>query len=106
MFENHKIDAKAGVMDLKDNNYINKLLRLTRLPRLYKLLKILRIFKTLRLFKYSKILKAIISGIQINSGIESMLKILFSTFILVHLMSCFWFLVAKLENFDDATWVS
>lgn len=35
-----------------------------------------------------------------------MLKILFSTLLLVHLMSCFWFLVAKLDGFNEKTWVN
>jgi hypothetical protein len=34
-----------------------------------------------------------------------MLKVTVTIFFIVHLMSCFWFLVAKFEDFHPNTWV-
>jgi len=41
-----------------------------------------------------------------NAGIGRMLQVTMSMFLLVHLMACFWYLSAKLNNFDDDTWVA
>ena len=34
-----------------------------------------------------------------------MFKVLGSVFFIVHLMSCFWYLLAKIEGFGPETWV-
>lgn len=40
-----------------------------------------------------------------NAGISRMLKVIATTFLLVHFMSCFYYMIAKLQDFDDETWV-
>ena len=34
-----------------------------------------------------------------------MVKLALFGLFLIHLSSCFWFLIAKLDNFNDDTWV-
>ena len=50
-------------------------------------------------------MKALIESIKINNGILRMMKVAGSVCFLVHLMACFWYLLAKLENFGPDTWV-
>ena len=82
-----------------------KLLRLTRLPRLYRLLRILRLFKMLRLFKYNRTFKKVFDTVKMNAGIMKMITVTFTVFFFVHLVGCFWFLQAKLDDFNYDTWV-
>ncbi|CAI2382508.1 unnamed protein product [Moneuplotes crassus] len=83
----------------------NKLLRLARLPRLYRLMRILRIFKMSKIFKNNKTFMAIIKIIKMNEGVMKLIKVAMATLLLVHLMTCFWFLFAKFSDFDPDTWV-
>jgi len=89
-----------------DQEAINKLIRLARIPRLYRLLRILRLFKLIRVFKYSRILSSFLAAAKMNAGISRMLKVIATIFLSIHLMTCFWFLVAKLNDFNEGTWVS
>eukprot|EP00347_Sterkiella_histriomuscorum_P001048 403373535 len=82
-----------------------KLLRLTRLPRLYRLIRIIRLFKMLRLFKQQSSMKRLFDSIKMNAGIVRMISVTITVFFLVHLVGCFWFLSAKLDDFNPDTWV-
>ena len=42
---------------------------------------------------------------NVNAGIKRMAMVAMSVLFMVHLMACFWFLVAKFEDFDENTWV-
>lgn len=41
-----------------------------------------------------------------NAGVTRMIFTLIFAFFSVHLISCFWFLAAKLNDFDETTWVA
>ena len=83
----------------------NKLLRLARLPRMYRLLRILRLFKMVRILKYNKNFQKIFDSSKMNAGVTRMLRVLVTVLVLVHLVACFWFLLAKFEDFHPETWV-
>jgi hypothetical protein len=83
----------------------NRLLRLARLPRLYRLLRILRIFKMSKIFKHNRNVQAIVKIIKMNEGVMKLIKVAAATLLLVHLMTCFWFLFAKFQDFNPDTWV-
>jgi len=74
------------------------------LPRLYRLLRILRLFKMVRLLKYNRTMKKLFNAIQMNAGIMRMLNLTVTVMFLVHLISCFWFLTCKLQDFAPDTW--
>jgi hypothetical protein len=40
-----------------------------------------------------------------NVGIVKMITVTVSVFFIVHLMGCFWFMQAKLDDFNPDTWV-
>ena len=82
------------------------MIRLARLPRLYRLLRILRLFKLVRVIKYSKTFQDLLKTMKMNSGLSRMLKVLVTVFLMIHLMSCFWFLSAKMDDFGPETWVA
>ena len=82
-----------------------KLARLARLPRLYRLIRILRMIKMLRIFSKSGQFKEWMNTLNFSVGIIRMLNVLGFMFFLVHLMSCFWFMAASLEDNMYDTWV-
>ena len=75
------------------------------MPRLYRLMRIMRLFKILSLFKQNEQLMKFFDFLNMHNGLLRMLKITAATFFIVHLMSCFWFLSAKFNDFDEDCWV-
>ncbi|CDW89105.1 cation channel family protein [Stylonychia lemnae] len=83
----------------------SKLLKLTRLPRLYKLLRILRLFKMVRLLKYNRNIKKLMDQLRLNPGYMKMITVTVTVLFLVHLVSCFYFMVATYTDYDPESWV-
>ena len=82
-----------------------KMVRLARLPRLYRLVRVLRMIKMLRVFRRNSAFKEWLDNLNVSVGIIRMVKVLVLMGFLVHLMSCFWFLAATLEESLFDTWV-
>jgi hypothetical protein len=61
--------------------------------------------KMLRIFRRSSQFKDWLNTLNISVGMIRMLSVLTVMFFLVHLMSCFWFLAASLEDNMYNTWV-
>jgi len=76
-----------------------------RLPRLWRIFKLMRLMKLVRLMKRSKSLKRVARGLHISSSTQQLVQIFLSVFFLTHIASCFWFLVAKFDDFNPNTWV-
>ena len=58
-----------------------------------------------RLLKFNANIKKILDLLNMNPGITKMITVAVTVFFLVHLISCFWFLTAKFEDFSPNTWV-
>lgn len=43
--------------------------------------------------------------LRMNPGVTKMITVAVTVFFLVHLISCFWFMAAKFEDFGPDTWV-
>jgi len=56
--------------------------------------------------KYSKSVFNFFNNLRMNAGIQRMLSVAATVFLMVHLMSCLWFLAAKMEDFGPGTWVA
>jgi roadblock/LC7 domain-containing protein len=86
------------------NDY-NKLIRITRIVRLYRLLRIFRLFKIMKLLRYSVSLQRIMEKIKMNAAASRMILITFLGIFFVHLVSCFWYFAAKMDDFGPDTWI-
>ncbi|CAD8184026.1 unnamed protein product [Paramecium pentaurelia] len=84
----------------------NKLLRLIRLPRLYRLARLLKMSKTNLNIKNKTQTARILSYFGINEGIIKGLILLGKILLINHLIACFWYFVAKFNNFEGNTWVA
>lgn len=98
----YMVQADAGE---RDNGQAQKLLRLARLQRLYRLLRILRVVKLIKITKYNSLFGNFIERLKIKPGQSRVIVMFCSGFLGTHLMACFWFLCAKMNDFGADTWV-
>ena len=85
-------------------NY-NKLVRLARLPRLYKLLRIMRLFKMVRLLKYNRNIKRLMEKLKMNPAYMRMITLTLTVVFLVHLVSCFYYIIVSFSDFVPECWI-
>ncbi len=78
-----------------------KVLRLLRLPRLWKIAKLVRLLKK----RDSQHLKKIAESFNLTPGAQGLIKIILTVFLLNHIFSCLWFMIAKYDDFLPDCWV-
>ncbi len=83
----------------------SSLVRVARMPRLYRLFRILRLAKIFALLKSNDMLLKIFDSIKMTTGMVRMIKIISVVLFVVHLMSCLWYLSAKMNDFEPDSWV-
>ena len=88
----------------KQANY-NNLIRLSRLPRLYRLTRLARLLKMCKLDRGSELMEQVQDFLGIKNTALRLISFFFTVLVCVHLMSCMWFFVAKIEDFGPNTWV-
>jgi Ion transport protein len=79
-----------------------QLVRLSKLPRIYRIIKIAKIFK---IFRFISERNKYFDHFDINSGIMRLLSLLITILLIVHLIGCFWYYEAKIDEFGPDTWV-
>lgn len=92
--------------DSQQNSY-NNLIRLGRLSRLYRLLRVIRLIRLVKLInvKKLKILHNLKFLIVLSTSMQRMIKTMMLCLVFVHLSSCFFFLIAKINDFEPDTWI-
>lgn len=92
--------------DSQPSSY-NSLVRLGRLSRLYRLVRVIRLIRIVKIANIEKI--KIIQKMKIMSifstSMQRMVKTMILCLIFVHLSACFFFLIAKINEFSPDTWV-
>ena len=87
-------------------NY-NNLVRLGRLSRLYRLLRIIRLIRIVKLINVKKL--KILNQMKLlsifSTSMKRMIKTMVFCLVFVHLSACFFFLIAKVNEFSPDTWV-
>lgn len=91
--------------DDDDSSSKNRLLRLARLQRLYRLIRIFRVVKLVKMAKYNDEIVHILQKFDLKSSQTRILKLLVLSLFLVHLIACFFYLSAKMNDFSQNTWV-
>jgi hypothetical protein len=100
---NSTIDIPGGGTAATQN--YAKLVRLARLPRLYKLLRILRLFKMIRLLKYNRNIKRLMEKVKMHPASVRMITLTMTVCFLVHLISCFYFMIVSFNDFEPGCWI-
>jgi hypothetical protein len=86
----------------------NKLAKVIRMPRLYRLFKLTKLFRMLKIMregKVNRITQYLLDKFKVDNNIERFIIFIFLFLMLNHLSACFWFLIAKLDDFNPDTWV-
>jgi succinate dehydrogenase/fumarate reductase cytochrome b subunit len=68
--------------------------------------RVIRFFKIFKLFKKSIVFKKIKEFLNLNAGMMRLLGLLLTTIILVHLVGCLWYMIARFDDFSPDTWVA
>ena len=66
----------------------------------------MRLFKVIKAAKKVKCVQRILRSFKMNSAIQRMIQGMITAVLLTHVFACLWFLTAKLDNFNDGTWVA
>jgi len=82
-----------------------KILKLARVPRLVRLIKLFSLLKIFKVLKYSSYIGKFVGRYFRTSGQIRLLKIMLIACFSIHLIACFWFFSAALNDFTPATWV-
>ncbi|KAM3146799.1 hypothetical protein pb186bvf_000953 [Paramecium bursaria] len=83
----------------------NKLVRLLRLPRLYRLIRLLKMSKINMNIKNKTQNARLLSYLGISEGAIKGFILLGKILLVNHLVACFWYFVAKYNDFDSNSWV-
>jgi len=81
------------------------MIRMVRMPRLYRLMRIMRLAKVIAILKSNDMLLKIFDSLKMSTGMVRMVKIIAVVLFIVHLMSCLWFLSAKMSDMEPNCWV-
>ena len=68
-------------------------------------MRILKITKTGKAFQKSPLINYITGYFKIRMGLAKLIYILILVIFMNHIMSCFWYFVARLEDFNPKSWV-
>lgn len=90
----------------EDESQYNRLVRLARIPRIYRLVRIIRLLRVFRLVKSQGFFNKVSNLLKMNAGILRLLKFSVSVILIVHIVGCFWYYIAKIDDFSPDTWVT
>lgn len=69
-------------------------------------MRIVRLVKTVKVLRDSKQMRKITEFFNLTSGVQGLIKIFLTVFLLNHITSCLWFMIAKFEDFGPDSWVA
>ena len=84
---------------------LTKLSKLPKLYRLVKLTKLLRITKMSSKGNLNKVTKFFMEKLKINANVERLFFFVLTFLLMNHLCACFWYFMAKIEDFSPDSWV-
>jgi hyperpolarization activated cyclic nucleotide-gated potassium channel 2 len=80
-------------------------IRFLRLPRVHRLVEVSKIGKFFRQMNKDSYILLVQDFFQENAGMMRLLTIVGTVIVAVHISACFWYLTAKLSDFDEDTWI-
>lgn len=76
-----------------------------RLPRLYRFLKVMKVLKSIKVLNNYRWYQKMMNKLKMNGGIVRLISGMVATIVITHLFACFWFLTAKVSDYNPDTWV-
>lgn len=91
---------------LDANSGYNNMAKLVRLPRIYKLVKLAKLFRIMKIIKNrNRIMVYVNSIFRIGLSVERLMWFALSLLLLLHLFSCLWIFIGKLNDPDYTNWI-
>ena len=84
---------------------LTKISKLPKIYRLVKLTKLLRITKMSSKGNLNKVTKFFMEKLKINANVERLFFFVLTFLLMNHLCACFWYFMAKIEDFSPDSWV-
>ena len=81
------------------------MIRFLRLPRVHRLVEVSKIGKFFRQMNKDSYILLVQDFFQENAGMMRLVTIVGTVIVAVHISACFWYLTAKLSDFDEDTWI-
>ena len=81
------------------------MIRFLRLPRVHRLVEVSKIGKFFRSMNKDSYILVVQDFFQENAGMMRLVTIVGTVIVAVHISACFWYLTAKLSDFDENTWI-
>ena len=66
----------------------------------------MRLLKAFKIIKYNRSVRRFLAKLKMSSGVSRMAQTFMFALFMVHLFSCFWYMLAKFEGFSPSTWVA
>ena len=84
---------------------LTKISKLPKLYRLVKLTKLLRITKMSSKGNLNRVTNFFMEKLKINANVERLFFFVLTFLLMNHLCACFWYFMAKIEDFSPDSWV-
>jgi hypothetical protein len=90
------------VAEFIETGDFTNLARITRIPKLYRLIRMVKLIRLLKVIKErNTISKYLNEVLKLNIALERLAFFCFIYAILVHIVSCFWVIIASFEDSED-----
>ena len=89
----------------ENNSGHNNLIKLIRLLRLYRLFKIVRLLKAMKRINYNDKSSKFKDPLNFSTTATKLFEFFVKTLICIHIVACFWYFSAKLQEFNYNTWI-
>ena len=77
----------------------------SRFHKIYKVLRIVRVLKIMKINRYIPMFYKLVDRLRINRILSRLLLTTVAAVFMVHLFACFFFLIARFNDFEEWTWV-
>ena len=91
--------------EMKNMQLNNDLLKLLRVPRIYRVMRVARLFRVIKLFQSMPLISRMKDALNLKVGAQRLLEFAVTTFVMVHLVACFWYFIAAGEPPEVETWL-
>jgi len=91
-----------------NTNSISSVGRVLRLPKIYRLIRMLKFLKTSTGNSNNNkggMGRQFIEKLKLRANLEKLVYFLLGFLVITHIFSCIWYLIAKLQNFNENCWV-
>ena len=94
--------------NLFKNGKYSGLTKISKLPKLYRLIKLTKLLRMTKMSSkgnLNRVTKFFMEKLKINANVERLFFFVLTFLLMNHLCACFWYFMAKIEDFSPDSWV-